>query len=142
MNLRTRQVLLAALALSAAFVGVWAALAPAAWYRGFPGLGMHWLTTLGPYNQHLSRDVGGLYLALLVLSAGAVARARDVYLVRLSGGAWTVFSAGHLAFHLTHLSMLGTRDRVLNVVALGGTLVIALALLTAPMKPSEPRAHV
>jgi hypothetical protein len=120
---------LAVLVLSAADVGIWAQFAPASFYRDFPGLGLHWLTVLGPYNEHLTRDVGGLYLALFVMTAGALLRTSDAYLVRLCGGAWTVFSVGHLAFHLAHLGMYGTRDRVLNVVALGGTLLIALALL-------------
>lgn len=124
----TQRVLLALLAASAALVGFWAQLAPAGFYQSFPGLGMHWVRRLGPYNEHLTRDVGGLYLALLVLSVGALARSSDTYLVRLTGAAWTIFSVGHLAFHAAHLSMLGTRDRILELVSLAGTLLFALAL--------------
>ena len=98
---------------------------------------MHWLPVLGPFNEHLSRDVGGLYLALLVLSAGALWRVRDAYMVRLIAGAWTAFSLPHLLFHLRHLSMYNTRDQILNVVTLGGTLLIALALLVMPYRSSE-----
>lgn len=122
------------LILSAADVGIWAQLAPASFYRDFPGLGMHWLTVLGPYNEHLTRDVGGLYLALLVMTTGALIRVADAYLVRLCAGAWAVFSAAHLSFHVAHLSMYGTRDQILNVIALGGTLLIALALLLSPAR--------
>ena len=48
----------------------------------FPGGGRHWLPMLGAYNEHLARDVGALYLALAVLSAGAALRAADGYLTR------------------------------------------------------------
>lgn len=138
MSARLRQVLLTILALSAAEVGVWAELAPHNWYTTFPGLGMHWLRVLGPYNQHLSRDVGGLYLALLVLSLGALRRAKDPYLVRLTGGAWVVFSLPHLIFHLAQLGMYGARHQVLNVATLGGTLLIAVALLLCPFVQEQP----
>jgi hypothetical protein len=132
MSTQLRRILLVVLALSAADVGIWAQFAPASFYREFPGPGMHWLTVLGPYNEHLIRDVGGLYLALLVMTTGALVRATDAYLVRVCAGAWAVFSVGHLAFHLAHLGMYGTRDQLLNVVALGGTLLIAIALLLSP----------
>jgi hypothetical protein len=130
-SVRIRQIVLAVLALSAADVGVWAELDPSGWYRTFPGFGMHWLTVLGPYNEHLSRDVGGLYLALLVLSVGAMFRAKDDYLVRLTGGAWEAFAVPHLIYHAAHLDMYGTRDQVLNVVTLGGTVLLAGYLLFA-----------
>lgn len=130
-SVRVRQVVLAVLALSAADVGVWAELDPSDWYRSFPGLGMHWLSVLGPYNEHLSRDVGGLYLALLVLSVGAMFRAKDTYLVRLTGGAWAAFAIPHLIYHSAHLDMYGIRDQVLNVVTLGGTVLLAGSLVFA-----------
>ena len=131
---RGRQVLLGVLAVSAAYVGVWATIAPHDWYEQFPGLGMHWLQVLGPYNEHLARDVGGLYLALVVISVGALARAEDASLTRICGGAWAIFSVPHLVFHLAHLSMYTTRDQILNVVTLGGTVLIAVTLLLFPYK--------
>jgi hypothetical protein len=137
MSVRTRQIVLAVLAVSAADVGIWAELDPAGWYRSFPGFGLHWLPVLGPYNEHLSRDVGGLYLALLVLSVGTAVRASDNYLVRLTAGAWLAFSIPHLIFHLAHLDMYGTRDQVLNLVSLGGTVVLATWLLLAPHRPAH-----
>ena len=124
--------LLGVLAVSAAFVGGWAQFAPHDWYTSFPGFGLRWVAPLGPYSEHMSRDVGGLYLALLVLSVGAGYRASDRYLSRLAGGAWAVFSLPHLIYHLGHLDMLNTRDQIGNVVTLGGTLLIALALLGLP----------
>lgn len=95
-----RRWVLVLLALPGAYVGIWAHFLPASWYRSFPGFGRHWLPQLGPYNEHLSRDVGALYLALAVLSAGAAWRAGDTYLVRLTALVWLVFSVPHLIYHL------------------------------------------
>src|SRR5258706_14204293 len=96
MSARVRRWMLLALALAGADTGVWATLAPRSWDDTFPGAGHHWLTVLGPYNEHLSRDVGGLYLALLVLSAGAALRPADGYLGRRTAAAWLAFSHPHL----------------------------------------------
>ncbi len=129
MSVRTRRLGLLVLA---ADVGIWAELDPRSWCRSFPGFGLHWFPMLGPYNEHLARDVGGLYLALLVLSVGAAFRASDAYLVRLTAGAWLAFSIPHLIFHIAHLDVYGPRDQVLNGVALGGVVLSAGWLLLAP----------
>jgi hypothetical protein len=69
-------------------------------YQSFPGFGRHWLPVLGSYNEHLARDVGAMYLGLMILSVGAVMRISDDYLVRLTGASWTVFNALHLIYHV------------------------------------------
>jgi hypothetical protein len=74
MTARARRVVLLILAASAAHVGAWAIVSPQAFYRTFPAAGHHWTALDGPYNEHLVRDVGGLYLALLVMSVGAATR--------------------------------------------------------------------
>jgi hypothetical protein len=117
------------LALAGADTGVWATLAPRSWYDTFPGAGHHWLAVLGPYNEHLSRDVGGLYLALLVLSVGAALRPADGYLVRLTAAAWLAFSIPHLIYHLAHPGMLDGTDKVLSVIGLGAVVIAGGALL-------------
>jgi hypothetical protein len=84
------------------------------------------------------RDVGGLYLALLALSAWAAVRpTRD--LARVAGLAWSVFSVPHLAYHAGHLDEFGTGDRIGNLIALGGTVVLGLALLLAA-RPAAVRS--
>ena len=52
----------------ALFVGAWAQLAPASFHTSFP-FGQGWLAADGPYNEHLLRDVGGLNLALALVTA-------------------------------------------------------------------------
>jgi len=127
MATRTSRLILSALGVSALYVGVWAEFVPASFYRSFPGLGRHWVSPLGPYDEHLVRDVGGLYLALAVASAGAwwLADHRTTVVVAL---AWFAFSLPHLVFHLAHLEHFGALDQALNIVLLALTAVGAGAL--------------
>jgi hypothetical protein len=140
MRTRSKQVVAAVLAFAAADVGVWAATAPQSFYRSFPLPGHHWVSALGPYNEHLTRDVGGLYLALLVISVWAVLRPQTETL-RLTGAGWLAFSIPHFTFHMFHLDMYGTADKVGNIVTLGGTLILA-ALLLLPTHSSRRHGHV
>jgi len=134
MTYRIQQVLLIVLALSAALVGFWATFAARSFYDSFPGAGHHWVSMDGPFNTHLVRDVGGLYLSLLVITVCAVWHPS---LARITGGAWLVFSIPHLIYHATHLSMFSTADKIANVVSLGGTALFAALLLFIPHVPKE-----
>jgi hypothetical protein len=64
-GIRAKLVMVSVLAASAAYVGFWALIAPHSFYRSFPIPGHHWVSTAGPYDEHLVRDVGGLYLSPL-----------------------------------------------------------------------------
>jgi hypothetical protein len=133
MSLRAKQVVVAVLALSAAFVGGWAAIAPHSFFTSFPLPGHHWVAAEPPYTEHLVRDVGGLYLALLVVSVWGLVRPRHETFV-MSGLAWELFSVPHLIFHSAHLYGLSTFDAAGNVISLGGTVVLA-GLLLFPGRP-------
>ena len=98
-----------ALAASAGYVGLWAMAWPHSFFTTFPGLGQSWVAPLGPFNEHLIRDVGGLYVALLVFSVRAAARG-DVGALRALGWAWFSFGLPHLAFHATHRHGFSTAD--------------------------------
>lgn len=116
------------LALSAAWVGPWAEIAPRSFYESFPLGGHGWLTVLGPYNEHLTRDVGGLYLALLVMSAWAAFRPRAESFVMVGAG-WLAFGGPHLIFHMFHLDGYTTADKIGNIAGLGGAVAGAATLL-------------
>ncbi len=45
------------------------------------------------------------------------------------GLAWLVFGVPHLVFHCMHLDLFSVADACGNVVALGGTVVLAALLL-------------
>ncbi|MBB4741446.1 hypothetical protein BJY16_004905 [Actinoplanes octamycinicus] len=72
------------------------------------------------------RDVGGLYLGLLVLSVAALRRPA---LRGVAGGAWLVFSAEHLLWHAFHLDAFPRFHQVASVVALSVPLVLSVLLL-------------
>src|SRR5436305_908653 len=82
-------------AAAAAWIGGWAESAPDSFYRSFPGFGRHWISALGPYNEHLLRDFGGLNLGLAAacLVAG----------VALTRSAAICAAAASLAYALPHI---------------------------------------
>jgi hypothetical protein len=138
MHTRIKQAAAALLALTAALVGGWAEFAPLSFYRSFPLAGHPWIAPLGPYNEHLIRDVGGLYLALLVLTGWAAIRPH-LGTLRLAGAAWLAFSLPHLVFHLLHLDELGTADKIGNIVSLAVNVALALVLI-APSRAEAGRS--
>ena len=102
-------------------IGVWAQFAPRSFYDDFPGLGRAWVRVDGPYNEHLVRDVGGLYLALAVLiGAAIVTLARSLVLATCL--AVLVSGLPHLVYHLTNRDGLSTGDLVASV---GGLVLVA-----------------
>lgn len=127
-SIRNRRVAAASLALIALFVGGWASMAPHSFYTSFPLPGRHWIEALPAYNEHLTRDVGGLYLALFIASAWAFLRPQ-IESLRLVGASWLGFSVPHLAFHAMHLEVFSNADAVGNVVTLGAAVVLAAFLL-------------
>jgi len=123
-------------ALGAPFVGIgiWALAAPRSWYDEFPGAGMHWLPAFGPYDEHLVRDLGGLYLGLgLLLVFAAVSLSRP--LVQGALGMLLVFALPHFVWHLTELDALPTGDNVVSVTSLALTVVVPALLLYLTFQP-------
>jgi len=121
--------------------GTWALFLPRLFYEGLPLPGRHWVSTLGPYNEHLLRDVGALYLAFAVLLAGA-AIFLERRLVQVSLVAWLVSAVPHFVYHMTmlhHFPLLV--DKVGQVVGYGSfvLLPLILLLLTQPGRLSRGR---
>jgi hypothetical protein len=111
--------------------GLWALLSPRAFYEDFPLPGSDWVSTLGPYNEHLVRDYGALNLAMavLLLAAGILLERRLVQVALIS---WLVFEVPHFFFHAgqTHHFSAGS-----NLAQLGGLallIVLPLVLLFLP----------
>ncbi|MFD8422062.1 hypothetical protein [Streptomyces sp. NPDC059466] len=141
MNTRIRYAGLGLLAVTGLYTGVWAYFAPKGWYADFPGFGLSWLPQLGPYNEHLAKDTGAMFLALALLTAVTLRQVRNDRLVRTTGAVWLVFDALHFGYHVQHLDMYGTRDQVLNVVTLSALLLVSALLVTpaAPVRRDRPR---
>ncbi|GHE94875.1 hypothetical protein ACWDSD_44670 [Streptomyces spiralis] len=124
----TRRILVGSLII-ACLLHVWAYFAPKTWYESFPGVGRGWLLRLGPYNEHLVKDMAALYMAMLVVTAAAWRFADSDRYVATVGAAWLVFSVFHLIYHLQHLSMYSSGERVAIVGLLSSLTLISAALL-------------
>ena len=86
--MRAQRWALVLLCLSALAVAVPALFAPADFFRSFP-LGRGWVQALPPYNEHLTRDVGGLYLGVAVLFGGAAVISASVMGPARPGQVWS-----------------------------------------------------
>ena len=118
------RVSLGLVALSMLPAGFQAAITPKTFFEDFP-LGRGWIAHSGDaYNEHLVRDVGVLFLALIVATFWTVFTHQRRRAVAV---AWLVQGLLHLSFHLQHLEGFKTVDSI----GLVGSLVMvpALALL-------------
>ena len=114
--------------------GLQAAFAPRSFYTDFP-LGRGWVAgTGGGYNEHLVRDVGALFLALVLLSFWAWWRPSLCLPVAV---AWTFLGALHLLFHVQHLEHLETVDKVGQVGTLAVALVLAIVAVFASTRQPQ-----
>jgi hypothetical protein len=130
---RIARVALWLLFLAALTTGLPAAFAPHAFYADFP-FNAHWVEMLPPYNEHLTTDVGGLYLGFAVVFAWA-ARTLQPTLVRAACAGRILMATLHLAFHATHLDGFGTADAIGEVTSLAALLAPALAAIWAVGEP-------
>lgn len=113
--------------------GLQAALWPRSFFDDFP-LGRGWIAHVGDvYNEHLVRDVGALFLALIVVTGWTVVRRGPV---RPVAAAWLVQGVLHLVHHGRHLDGYRTVDKI----GLIGSLVMvpALALVALWADRSTP----
>jgi hypothetical protein len=112
---RLDHLLLALIAVFMLPVGVMATLWPRAFFDDFP-LGRSWISHSGDaYNEHLVRDVGGLFLALILATALTVWRRGDT---RPLAAAWLLQGVLHLVFHLGHLDGFDRADQAGLVISL------------------------
>jgi hypothetical protein len=118
--------------------GIWATLAPRSFYEDFPlGIG-GWVSALPSYNEHLMRDVGGLFMATgFILLAAAVWLERRLLAVALVS--YLLFAVPHAIFHFFNLEPFGTGDVIGNVVALTATVVLPVWLLVVAVRDAGPR---
>jgi hypothetical protein len=127
------RVALAILALVSVELGVWATFAPRSFFDDYPGLGRHWVRAYGPYNEHLVRDFGALNLALAVVTIAALITLGRPLVIAVAI-AWLAWGVPHLVYHLRHLDMYDTVDKVLNVVLLSSLPVLAVVVLVLTLR--------
>ena len=128
---RWRRVALGYLAVVSLQIGVWAQFAPRSFYDDFPGLGRAWVSVDGPYNEHLVRDVGGLYLALAVLVIAAAITLLRPMIVTAAVAAM-VAGVPHFVYHVVNTEGLSAGDLAASLGGLALFAAIPVALLAAP----------
>jgi hypothetical protein len=109
-------------------LAAWATFAPRSFYDDYPGFGRHWVSIDGPYNEHFVRDFGALNLALAVVTIAALITLSRPMVIAVAV-AWLAWGVPHLVYHLRHLDLYSTTDKVLNVVALAALPVVAVVVL-------------
>ena len=107
-------------------VGLQAALLPKSFFDDFP-LGRRWIVTGGgAYNEHLIRDVGFLFLALVMVTAWSIWVPAMRHPIAV---AWLLQGIPHLVFHTQHLHGYETVDKVGLVATLAAIPILAAAAL-------------
>ena len=115
-------------------MGVQATLFPRSFFDDFP-LGRGWVAAGGDaYNEHLVRDVGVFFLALVIISLWAW---RQPALQRPVAVAWLVQSIPHLIYHSGHLHGLGGFDKVALIGSLVAAPLLAVVALVATSTASD-----
>ena len=128
---------------------LWALPFPRSFYEDFPLPGREWVSTLGPYDEHLIRDYGALNLALgILLVAAAIFLERR--LTRVALVAWLGYALPHFVYHTTLVEHFSPFDNVGQLGSLGLQVLLPLVLLLltgalpqegkrAPRRDADPR---
>ncbi len=109
-------------------VAIWPLLDPQGFYDNFPGGGRHWIDINGPYNEHFIRDFGALNAALLVVVIVAFWKLTPS-LVQASAVALMVYTLPHLIYHLDHIDVYASSDKVPAVAPLALQFIAAGVML-------------
>ena len=114
-------------------LGIWATFAPRSFYDDYPGFGREWVHVNGPYNEHFVRNFGALNLALAVVTIAALVTLSRPMVIAVAV-AWLAWSVPHLVYHLRHLDVFSTGDKVVNVFLLGSLPVLAVVVLVLTLQ--------
>ncbi len=107
---------------------LWALPFPRSFYEDFPLPGRDWVSTLGPYDEHLVRDYGALNLALGILLV-AVAIFLERRLTRVALVAWLGYALPHFVYHTTLTEHFSPFDNLTQLASLGLQVLLPLVLL-------------
>lgn len=117
--------------------GLYALFAPRSFYEDFP-VGRGWVEALPAYNEHLTRDVGSLFIATAVILFAAAIRL-ERRLVTISLLAFLAFALPHFIYHSFNLEPYGTGDAIANAVGLALTVIAPIGLLIAMRRKPSAR---
>jgi len=114
-------------------LAIWATFAPRSFYDDYPGFGREWVRVNGPYNEHFVRDFGALNLALAVVTIAALVTLSRPMVIAVAV-AWLAWSVPHLVYHLRHLDVFSSGDKVVNVFLLASLPVLAVVVLVLTLQ--------
>jgi hypothetical protein len=130
------------LAGEALVIGVHALFFPKYFYNQFL-FGRGWVQMLPPYNEHITRDLGALYMGFFVILAYAVWKlSKDLVNGAILG--FVAATVPHMIFHIVHAEDAPLLiDRVLQVGLLAITVVfgVGLMLVAKPLFDDEALAR-
>jgi len=116
-------------------LGFYALFFPRSFYEDFP-FGLNWVEVLPAYNEHLTRDVGGLFLATSVMLIAASIRLERRWVV-ISLVALLSFSLPHTVWHAFNLEPYSAGNAIANIVTLAATVLLPLGVLFLISKESR-----
>jgi hypothetical protein len=129
---RTTRISLGLIAVLMSPAAVQATFAPRSFFDDFP-LGRSWISATGDlYNEHLTRDVGGLFTAMIIVTAWTLWRRHPTAPIAT---AWLIQGALHAGFHIGHLDGYETIDKLGLLASLAAIPVLAVIALWAGRTP-------
>lgn len=135
------RVALALVAAAQAEIGVWGLVGPRSFFDRFPGFGHHWVSALGPYNEHLVRDYAAAELGFAVLLACA-AIWFERRLVLVAGAAFLAATLPHLAYHLTTTDRFSATDNTASLASFAIEIALVAGAMIASTRQPEGRLDV
>jgi hypothetical protein len=97
------------------------------------------VSPLGPYDEHLVRDVGAFELGLTIVAVFAIVTL-ERRLVQAALAAFLVSGILHLVYHLSNTGPLSTADNVLSLAGLAVGAIVPVALLPLTRERAEEPA--
>jgi hypothetical protein len=117
-------------------IALWGLIAPRSFFDDFPGAGHHWVSALGPYNEHLVRDYAAAELGLAgLLFAAAVSFERR--LVLAAGTVFLLATVPHFAYHLTTTEHLSTSDNLASLASFVLEIVLVAFAMLVRSRPAR-----
>ena len=120
-------------------LAIWPLVSPQGFYDNFPGGPYHWIDINGPYNEHFLRDFGALNAALGRRRSCFALWKPAAGVVQAAGCAIAVYALPHAIYHLAHLDVYKSSEKLVAVAPLVLQIFMGLAIAWLPSRSSPAR---